>query len=120
MGSSEVVPANRTPLALALVGFCLGLPNIVCAGYCGGIVGALGKNAEGGMKQAMILAAIPLGMALVGGFLATSRRFVGGLLLISAALFTAFSIFLSGNLFGFIPAILFLIGGIIALLQKRR
>lgn len=116
----SVHDASRVPFALSLVGFITGIPGIICSMACGAAVGSVSAEAGTGVLiLILIFSVMPLGVGLFGGIKSRKTPGLGGILMLVAGGFEFFGVFLASNAVGWITALCFIIGGVMALSQRR-
>ncbi len=111
---------SSAPIVMGVLVFALGLPAALCATVCATAVtvGTLGAGAGvGGFMIFMAFAAPILG--LVGGIMGKSNPTASGVCLLVAALLMLIETIAMFSVLALIAFILAVIGGILALTQKK-
>jgi hypothetical protein len=114
---------SNAPMVLGIIGGILGLPAAVCAGACAaGITsiadGASSQSSQDAGSAFMWLGLIAALLGLVSAFLYKKNPKIWGVMMIIAGLLSGVTL-VTFNLLSLIVCILFLIGGAIALTQKK-
>lgn len=109
------------PLVLGIIGAVIGIPGAVCSGAC-----AAGISGAAGNADASELGTFYLGLGLVtafggllGGTLARRSPVFAGILMIASGLLGGITI-IAGNMLALISTILFVVGGAVALANRRK
>ncbi|HRP70198.1 MAG TPA: hypothetical protein PLY93_11750 [Turneriella sp.] len=111
---------SGAPFMLAIAGFIFGLPGILCLVACGTATSAV-ETSLGATVIILIIVfnVIPLAAGLIGGIISRNSPKNGGILMLVGAVFELLGVFFAQNLFGWITAICYVIGGVIAMGQKK-
>lgn len=110
---------SNVPMIMGIIGGVLGLPGAICAGACAeGVSTVVDETITGVGSFYMAVAIIGALMGFVFGLMAKRYPVLAGIMLIVAAIFSGFTLII-GNLFALVVAILFLIGGVFSLTQKK-
>lgn len=115
---------SNAPMVLGIIGGMIGLPSAFCSGLCAGGVsgfaeGATKESIEEAMYVFMWIGFIAAILGLISAFLYRKNPKLWGIVMLIAALLSGITLF-SFNVMSFLVCILFLIGGGIALTQKKR
>lgn len=112
---------SNAPLILGIVGAFISLPNILCASTCGAIVGAGATDSFGGLGLGATLGFIPVFLGFIAAFFGKSKptfcavsMFICAAISLITVILTAFT-----SLFGWAALIIFIIAGIMALVQEK-
>ena len=141
---SKTKGTSNVPLIMGIIGFVLGIPNAICAGFGGALVGsaagglstadadmtldseavdaavaAAEAGAMAGVQAALWLGGIAMLLGLIAGILGKSKPSISGIGMLLAAGLLLFQMTGTFNLLAFIIAVLYIIGGIIAFTQKK-
>ena len=116
-------PISNAPMILGIIGGILGLPAAICSGAC---AAGLSSLAEGANEQSaqdagnafMWLGLIAALLGLVCAFLYKKNPKVFGALMVLAGLLAGITL-VTFNFLSLVVCILLLIGGIIAITQKK-
>lgn len=111
---------SSVPVVMGALVFVLGLPAALCATVCAAAVtvGTMGIGAGVGGFMVFLAFAAPV-LGLVGGILGKSSPTASGAMLLAAALLMLIETIAMFSVLALIAFILALIGGIIALTQKK-
>ena len=111
---------SNAPMILGIIGGIIGLPAAICSGAC-----AAGITAVADESAADSVGDFYMGLGLVAAFLGLAAAFMykknpklWGIAMMSAGVLSAITL-VTFNPLSLITSILFLIGGLIALLQKK-
>jgi hypothetical protein len=116
---------SNAPLILGIIGSVLMIPGIFCSACAGGIGGALssgsGAGFESGVMKGMLLGILPLILGFAGAATGKSKPMFSFIFLLIAALIAGAHWFMTlfTDLFCLAALILYLIGAIMALAQKK-
>ncbi|OPY55837.1 MAG: hypothetical protein A4E55_02425 [Pelotomaculum sp. PtaU1.Bin035] len=112
---------SNAPLILGIIGAIVSLPNVLCASTCGAIVGMGATNSHSGAGFGVIFGFAPVIIGFISAFLGKSNPVISGagLLIAAVCTFIFLVITLFTNIFAWAALILFLIGGIMAFVQKK-
>lgn len=122
MGKQKSI--SNAPMVLGIIGGILGLPTAFCSGLCAAGISGFAEDAT---KQSieettyvfMWIGLIAALLGLISAFLYRTSPKLWGIVMLLAALLSGITL-LTFNFMSFIICILFLIGGFIALAQKKR
>ncbi|MTI94590.1 MAG: DUF4064 domain-containing protein [Firmicutes bacterium] len=110
---------SNVPMIMGIIGGVLGLPGAVCAGACAEGLSAVADEAGTGVGDFYLwMGLIGALLGFVFGLMAKGKPMLSGVMMIVAALMCGITMII-GNLIALVVAILFLIGGIFALVQKK-
>lgn len=120
---NETNKISNAPMILGIIGGIIGLPAAVCSGACAAGLSSLAENAsEQSVSNTadtfMWIGLIAAILGLISAFLYKKNTKTWGILMIVAGLMSGITL-VTFNLLSFVVCILFLIGGIISLTQKR-
>ncbi len=119
----EQKPISNAPMILGIIGGILGLPAAICSGAC---AAGLSTLADGATKQSsqdagnvfMWLGLIAAIVGLASAFLYKKNPKGWGAMMLLAGILSGITL-VTFNFLSFVVCILFLIGGVIALTQKK-
>jgi hypothetical protein len=117
---SEARGTSLAPMILGIIGGVLGIPSALCSSLCAGIMaGAVVETGGSGgfysvLSYLFLIAPI---VGLVAGILAKRTPKKAGIAMIICAIIYGLNVF-TGNILGLVVFILFLLGGILSLIQK--
>lgn len=121
MGKQKSI--SNAPMVLGIIGGILGLPTAFCSGLCAAGISGFAQDAtkqsiEESAYVFMWLGFIAALLGLISAFLYRSSPKLWGIVMLLAALLSGITLF-TFNLMSFVICILFLIGGGIAVTQKK-
>lgn len=121
---SETNKISNAPMILGIIGGILGLPAAVCAGACAAGLSSLAENAtEQSVSSTadtfMWIGLISAILGLVSAFLYKKNTKTWGILMIVAGILSGITL-VTFNILSLVVCILFLIGGIISVTQKKQ
>lgn len=109
---------SNTPMILGIIGGILGLPTAICSGACAAIIDNAANNTVENAVSLFWIGLIGTLIGLVSSFLYKSNPKVWGAMMLLAGVLSAITL-VSFNLLSAVIAILFLIGGLISISQKK-
>lgn len=112
---------SNAPLILGIVGAIVSLPNVLCASACGSIIGMGATNSASGAGLGIFFGFAPVILGFISAFLGKSNPVISGIGLLIAAVCTFIFLVLTlfSDIFAWAALILFIIGGIMAFVQKK-
>lgn len=112
---------SNAPIILGVLGGAIGLPSALCSSMCSSAVGAMESAESASELGSFYLGGILIGSIIAIVFSCFSRKSpkLAGVMLILATLIIGILSTATFNMLGIIAAILTLIGGILALVQKK-
>ncbi len=120
----EQKPISNAPMILGIIGGVIGLPSAVCSGACAAGISSVADNttAEQASQAGdafMWISLIAALLGLVAAFLYKKKPGMWGAIMLLAGLVSLVGL-ASLNMAALIPAILFIVGGAMALSQRGR
>jgi len=114
---------SNVPMILGIIGGILGLPAAICSGACAAGISSLGEHATEASaadtgSTFLWIGIISALLGLIAAFMYKRNTKLWGILMIVAGVLSLVTL-VTFNILSLIVAILFLIGGIIALNQKK-
>ncbi len=113
---------SSVPMIMGIIGGVLGIPGAICGGACvagiSGLAGESTKNATEMGEFYLYFALVGAAIGLIFGILGKKYPKLAGIMMILAAMMCGITV-VGGNFIAIIVAILFLVGGAIALSQKK-
>lgn len=119
----EQKPISNAPMILGIIGGILGLPSAICSGACAvGLStlsdGAASQSSQDAGNVFMWLGLIAAIVGLASAFLYKKNPKGWGAMMLLAGILSGITL-ITFNILSFVVCILFLIGGVIALTQKK-
>jgi hypothetical protein len=119
----EQKPISNAPMILGIIGGILGLPAAICSGACAAGLSTLADGATSQSSQDagnvfMWLGLIAAIVGLASAFLYKKNPKGWGAMMLLAGILAGITL-VTFNFLSFVVCILFLIGGVIALTQKK-
>lgn len=109
---------SNAPMILGIIGGILGLPTAICSGACAAIIDNAANNTVENAVSLFWIGLIGTLIGLVSSSLYKSNPKVWGAMMLLAGVLSAITL-VSFNLLSAVIAILFLIGGLISISQKK-
>jgi hypothetical protein len=112
---------SNIPLIMGIIGAVLMLPALFCSACAAGVAaGASGSDEATATAILIVIGLLPIGLGVVGGVFGKSKPLISMILLLSAAILTfiGWILVMFASIFHLAALILFIVGGIMAKVQK--